>query len=171
MTCVQGKEGRERERKGRKGGGERWEVKEGKVEGKVVLMLLLVSLHLIREQHKVTRVALILAERRLPLLACPLVLRVPRRLVGHLRLHVFDRLELCQCLVHAIDRIVDEHIDEADEFGRVPREADHRRLVYRLLPHVFEDLRHLVPVLVLIVRACVRAAKLDVDEELHHRRR
>ena len=170
MTCCAGEEGEGEGRKGR-GESERWEVKEGKVEGKSGADAAACLSYLIREQHKVTRVALILAERRLPLLACPLVLRVPRRLVGHLRLHVFDRLELCQCLVHAIDRIVDEHIDEADEFGRVPREADHGRLVYRLLPHVFEDLRHLVTVLVLIVRACMRAAKLDVDEELHHRRR
>ena len=47
----------------------------------------------------------------------------------------------------------------------------HRRLVDGLLPQVLEHERHLVPVLVLVVRARVRAGELDVDKELHHRRR
>mmetsp|Transcript_41121 Transcript_41121/g.102298 ORF Transcript_41121/g.102298 Transcript_41121/m.102298 type:complete len:330 (+) Transcript_41121:1255-2244(+) len=124
---------------------------------------------LVGELHEVARVPLLLVVGVHPLLPLPWRLPAPRRLVGDLELCLPDVLQLGERLVHREDRVVDEHVDEADELGRVARELDHRGLVLGVRPEVLEDLVHLVAVLVLVVRPRVRAGELNVDKELHHR--
>mmetsp|Transcript_19152 Transcript_19152/g.44023 ORF Transcript_19152/g.44023 Transcript_19152/m.44023 type:complete len:365 (-) Transcript_19152:315-1409(-) len=86
-------------------------------------------LHLVGELHEVARVRLLLLERVHPLVHLLPRLRVPARLVRHLHLRLVDRGELSERLVHRVDGVVDQHVDEADEVRRVAREGHHGRVV------------------------------------------
>ena len=58
----------------------------------------LASAHLVGEEEEVAAVALVLVHALHPLLLDPMALRVPRRLVRHLRLHVLNALQLLERL-------------------------------------------------------------------------
>mmetsp|Transcript_10644 Transcript_10644/g.36123 ORF Transcript_10644/g.36123 Transcript_10644/m.36123 type:complete len:1006 (-) Transcript_10644:260-3277(-) len=127
--------------------------------------------NLVGELHEVPALLLGGAELRGAVVAVLLLRGVPGGHVLHLELHLADLGQLAEGLVHAVERVVENKVDEAHKALLSLGDGHDGLAVLRDGPQVLQHLGHVVAVGELVVELRVRARELNVHEELHEVRR